>query len=158
MKANEAPPLPDTTQQLAQRIFAELYEMILNQEAGVRRGEVESIHDMRVATRRLRVALINFAACWPKQERRQMKTWLQTLADALGEVRDLDVLQEALRQKQNSLSAAERLLLHNLLERLRRQRQRRFHALLVFLNGDTYEVFKRDFPSMFTVQTMAAAA
>ena len=113
---------------------------------------------MRVATRRLRVALINFAACWPKEQRRQLKTWLQNLADALGKVRDLDVLMESLKQKQNFLPATERQLLNNLLERFGRQRQRRFQALLVFLSGDTYETFKRDFPSTFALQTLAAAA
>jgi CHAD domain-containing protein len=87
-----------------------------------------------------------------------MKSWLQNLADMLGEVRDLDVLLVSLKQQQNNLSAAERLLLANLLERLRRQRQRRFQALLHFFAGETYATFRRDFPRTFAPQTLAAAA
>lgn len=157
MSVSESTVLPQTTWQLAERVFAELHETILGQEAGVRRGEVEAIHAMRVGTRRLRVALINFAACWPKEKRRQLKDWLQNLADALGEVRDLDVLMESLQQKQSILSETERALLNNLLERLRRQRQRRFQALLGFLDGEAYRTFKQDFSRTFMAQTLAVA-
>ena len=132
-------------------MFAEQYEIILQHEPGVRLGEVEAIHDMRVATRRLRVVLINFAACWTKPERQQVKLWIQSLADALGEVRDLDVLMDALKPKQLQLSPLERPLLLNLLERLRQQRKRRFQALLLFLEGASYLSFKREFPRLFAV-------
>lgn len=158
MKLSLPNSLPDTTEQLAQRVFAELYETITSQESGVRLGEIEAIHAMRVATRRLRVALTNFAACWTKEERRQIKFWLQSLAAALGEVRDLDVLIESLKLRQNSLSATERLLLVNLFERLRKQRKRRFQTLLVFLDSENYQEFKRNFPRTFNQQPFAAAA
>ncbi len=138
----------ETTAQLAQRIFAEQCAAILTQEPGVRLGEVEAIHDMRVATRRLRVTLINFSACWTKAERQQLKFWLQRLAGALGEVRDLDVLMDALKPRQMQLSAAERPLLVNLVERLRNQRKRRFQALLLFLASATYLSFKREAPRL----------
>jgi hypothetical protein len=128
----------ETTAQMAQRICAEQFAAILIQEPDVRLGEVEAIHDMRVATRRLRVTLINFAACWSKLERQQLKSWLQNLADALGEVRDLDVLMDALKPKLNQSAVAERPLMTNLIERLRQQRKRRFQALLVFLDSEAY--------------------
>jgi CHAD domain-containing protein len=158
MKSSESQVAPETTLQLAQRVFAELYETIRDREPSVRLGDVEAIHDMRVATRRLRVALSNFSPCWTKEERRQIKFWLQSLADALGEVRDLDVLMESLRSKQTALSPAERLLLTNLLERLRKQRKRRFQTLLLYLESDPYLGFKRDFPRTFTARSSAAAA
>ncbi len=140
--------LPENTAQMAQRVFAEQFAAILAQERGVRLGEVEAIHDMRVATRRLRVTLINFAACWTKAERRQLKFWLQALADALGEVRDLDVLMDSLKPRQMQLSAAERPLLANLVERLRNQRKRRFQSLLLFLASATYLNFKHEAPRL----------
>src|SRR5262245_4028891 len=107
----------DTVARLAERVFAELYAIISAQESGARQGDVEAIHDMRVATRRLRVALGNFGACWTKAQRQQIKLWLQSLADALGEVRDLDVLMEALKPQQATLAVSERPLLANLIER-----------------------------------------
>jgi triphosphatase len=147
----------DTAARLAERVFAELYATIIAQEPGVRQGEVEAIHDMRVATRRLRVALSNFGACWTKAQRQQIKLWLQSLADALGEVRDLDVLMEALKPRQTTLAASERPLLANLIERLRKQRKRRFQILLLFLDGELYTNFKKEFPRLLPAQTVTTA-
>ena len=152
MTMNEALAAQGVTVQLAQRVFAELYQTIIGHEPSVRRGEIEAIHDMRVATRRLRVALVNFAACWPKVERQRLKLWLQDLADALGEVRDLDVLAETLRPNLTELTTAEHPLLMNLIERLRKQRKRRFQTLLLFLESESYLSFKREFPRLFTSQ------
>jgi triphosphatase len=141
----------ETTAQMAQRICAEQFAAILIQEPGVKLGDVEAIHDMRVATRRLRVTLINFAACWTKAEREQLKSWLQNLADALGEVRDLDVLMDALKPKLNQSAAPERPLFTNLIERLRQQRKRRFQALLVFLDSEAYLRSKDEVPRLLAV-------
>ena len=141
----------ETTAQMAQRVCVEQFTAILSQEPGVKLGEVEAIHDMRVATRRLRVTLINFAACWTKAERQHLKSWLQNLADALGEVRDLDVLMDALKPKLNQAAALERPLLTNLIERLRQQRKRRFQALLVFLDSEAYLRSKDEVPRLLAV-------
>jgi triphosphatase len=146
----------DTTVRLAERIFAELHATIIAQEPGVRQGDVEAIHDMRVATRRMRVALSNFGTCWTRAQRQQIKFWIQNLADALGEVRDLDVLMDALKPQQARLAVTERPLLANLIERLRKQRKRRFHTLLLFLDGALYASFKNDF-SRLLPQPAAAA-
>ena len=54
-------------------------------------GDIERVHDMRVATRRLRAVLEVFARCFPKKERKQLLREVKELADALGERRDPDV-------------------------------------------------------------------
>lgn len=147
---------PETTVQLTERVFAQLHATIIAQESGARQGDVEAIHDMRVATRRMRVALSNFGACWTKAQRRQIKGWIQSLADALGEVRDLDVLMDALKPQQGRLAVTERPFLANLIERLRKQRKRRFQTLLLFLDGALYAGFKNEFPRLLSPQTAAA--
>ena len=147
----------ETTVQLTERVFAELHATIIAQESGVRQGDVEAIHAMRVATRRLRVALSNFAACWTKAQRQQIKFWIQSLADALGEVRDLDVLMDALKPQQASLAVTERPLLANLIERLRKQRKRRFQTLLLFLDGALYTGFKNEFTKLLPQPTATTA-
>ncbi len=53
--------------------------------------DIERVHDMRVATRRLRAALEVFARCFPKKEHKQLLREVKELADALGERRDPDV-------------------------------------------------------------------
>ncbi len=53
--------------------------------------DIERVHDMRVATRRLRAVLEVFATCFPKKDHKQLLREVKELADALGERRDPDV-------------------------------------------------------------------
>ena len=53
--------------------------------------DVERVHDMRVATRRLRAALEIFEPCFPRKRHRKALKKVKALADALGERRDVDV-------------------------------------------------------------------
>ena len=53
--------------------------------------DIERVHDMRVATRRLRAVLEIFAPCFPKAEHADVLRDVKALADALGERRDPDV-------------------------------------------------------------------
>ena len=63
----------------------------LANEPGTRLGEdIEALHDMRVATRRLRTALAVFDAALPPPLA-MLRPEFGWVADALGEVRDLDV-------------------------------------------------------------------
>jgi CHAD domain-containing protein len=54
-------------------------------------GDIERVHDMRVATRRLRAVLEIFAPCFPAKAHRAALKEVKALADALGERRDPDV-------------------------------------------------------------------
>jgi CHAD domain-containing protein len=58
--------------------------------------DIERVHDMRVATRRLRAVLEIFAACFPRDEHRAALREVKALADALGARRDPDVQLEFL--------------------------------------------------------------
>jgi CHAD domain-containing protein len=53
--------------------------------------DIERVHDMRVATRRLRAVLEIFAPCFPRKAHRGVLRDVKRLADALGERRDPDV-------------------------------------------------------------------
>jgi CHAD domain-containing protein len=58
-------------------------------------SDIERVHDMRVATRRLRAALEVFAPCFPRPQFKSALRDVKALADALGARRDPDVaLQE----------------------------------------------------------------
>jgi CHAD domain-containing protein len=72
------------------------FATMLAHEPGVRLGEdPEDLHDMRVATRRLRAALKLYADVLPRRAERYERD-LRWVAGALGEVRDLDVHLERL--------------------------------------------------------------
>ena len=53
--------------------------------------EIERVHDMRVATRRLRAALEVFEPCFERKRFNRVLSEVKALADALGERRDPDV-------------------------------------------------------------------
>ncbi len=108
----------------ALRLFRELHGLILAQEAGARAGEVEAVHDMRVGIRRLRVALSNFRVCLSREDRQRLKARLEHLANALGGVRDLDVMIEALTAALPLRAAAERPAIERFIERLTARRRR----------------------------------
>ena len=59
-------------------------------------ADIERVHDMRVATRRLRAALEVFEPCFPRKRYRRALREVKALADALGERRDRDVTIAAL--------------------------------------------------------------
>jgi CHAD domain-containing protein len=59
--------------------------------------DIERVHDMRVATRRLRAVLEIFRPCFPRSELRAALRDVKDLADALGERRDPDVHIDAMR-------------------------------------------------------------
>jgi CHAD domain-containing protein len=54
--------------------------------------DIERVHDMRVASRRLRAVLEIYAVCFPPEQFKPLLKEVKTLADALGERRDPDVL------------------------------------------------------------------
>src|SRR4051795_7995920 len=53
--------------------------------------DIERVHDMRVATRRLRASMEIFEPCFPKKEFKRALRDVKNLADVLGERRDPDV-------------------------------------------------------------------
>ena len=59
---------------------------------GVRAAaDIEYVHRMRVATRRMRTALALFSGCFPKQDYKQIQKDVRKVTRALGEASDLDV-------------------------------------------------------------------
>jgi len=72
---------------------------LLTEAGGVRKArDIECVHRMRVATRRLSAALELFADCFPRRHVRSWTKTLRRLRRALGEARDLDVHIVFLRQ------------------------------------------------------------
>jgi len=124
--------------ELARETFVSLQETLFSFEPGARTGEVEAIHDMRVTTRRLRVALSNFAACFPREAGREMKSRLEEIADTLGRVRDLDVLLEALATLSAESPEVGKAMMANLTSRLRRRRRYHLQRLKEYFAGEKY--------------------
>lgn len=87
-------------------------------------GDVERVHDMRVATRRLRAALEVFEPCFPRKRRRRALKKVKALADSLGERRDRDVQIELLENLAAALPEADRAAVAALVAGLREEQVR----------------------------------
>ncbi len=85
--------------------------------------EIERLHDMRVATRRLRAAMEVFEPCFPRKRHRKALKQVKALADALGERRDRDVSIELLEGFADELPQADRGALEALVESLREEQR-----------------------------------
>ena len=89
----------DTTIRLAYHCLSEQFEVMLVQEPIAKEGrEPEGVHQMRVATRRIRAAIWVFKSVIPTESKTKLKREFKWLARVLGNVRDLDVYQEDLRR------------------------------------------------------------
>src|SRR5688572_5678514 len=81
---------------LAEVLRVRFNEVLKFCEAALAPANPEGVHDMRVAIRRLRSVLRDFAGIPGKRPLANLTRSLKKLADALGRVRDLDVLIEDL--------------------------------------------------------------
>jgi CHAD domain-containing protein len=81
--------------------------------------DIDRVHDMRVATRRLRAALEVYAICFPKREHKGALNEVKALADALGERRERDVAIAGFERAAKALTTAERPGIMSLVEELR---------------------------------------
>lgn len=78
--------------------FSDSVQRLMAHDAGVRRGDdPESVHQARVATRRLRSDLRTFRSLVDPIWATELRTELAWLADELGTVRDAEVLMDLLR-------------------------------------------------------------
>jgi CHAD domain-containing protein len=84
--------------------------------------DIEQLHSMRVASRRLRAALEVYEGCFPKKPHRRLLRLVKETADALSEARDLDVQIDYLTGYRAQVPAADRAGIDSLITLLRARR------------------------------------
>src|SRR6185312_13687514 len=96
---------------------------VVAHEAGTREGsDIEHLHDMRVASRRLRAALEAFRDCFPAKDYKPVGAMARRLTKSLGTVRDLDVLLAELRKLNAKASLEEQAGVQVLISALESER------------------------------------
>jgi CHAD domain-containing protein len=100
-------------------------ELFAHAEGVLDTGDIERVHDMRVASRRLRAVLEIFAPCFPASEFKGVLKDVKDLADALGERRDPDVHIDALQAFSKALTPANR---HGVRRLVEEQQARQAHG------------------------------
>lgn len=93
-----------------------------SQVGAVRRAEPDGIHDMRVASRRLRAALNEFAPFFERKARVRFAKRIRSVTRRLGQARELDVTLGLLRDWRPDLADATAEAVEHLHEELYSQR------------------------------------
>ena len=127
---------PTSSAEAVARMIIRATDRIQSHHAAARLGDPEGVHQMRVATRRLRSDLRSFAPLVDEPWSLGVQTDLAWLADALGQVRDSDVMTQRLAHKASDLRPATDLLF----QRLDAQAGQRREALHEVLRSDRYRM------------------
>jgi CHAD domain-containing protein len=93
-------------------------ELLEHSEGVLDTADIERVHDMRVASRRLRAAMEVFEACFPRKPFKAALKEVKEIADALGERRDRDVSIAVLRHFNEGLSDTDRRGVLMMIERM----------------------------------------
>lgn len=114
-------------EECARRIITtRLHEMMSFKEGAIDGRDIEYVHDMRVASRRLRAAMRNFADCFTRKKkfRRHLKR-VERITRRLGAVRDLDVLIDRFQKDLKTVPEDAQIGVQNLIKHLQKEREDR---------------------------------
>jgi CHAD domain-containing protein len=95
--------------------------------------DIEGVHDVRVASRRLRAAMDVAVGCFPDDWYRPLHTVAKEITGALGEVRDRDVLLDHLTKQREAAAPGERPGIDRLIGRIDTERETARTHMLAFL-------------------------
>ncbi len=133
--AGRRPPPPfirakDSFAEAGRRILKRHLEQLVSRQYGLPyNADVEFVHEMRVATRRLRAAMRIFRGAFADRFRQQTER-LRTLADLLGAARDADVFLQFLQNYGQKCPKKCRWLVEQLTETEKRTRRQHYRRLL----------------------------
>jgi CHAD domain-containing protein len=149
----------DSLPEAARKVLQFHFSKMQRREAGTRTGtDAEDLHDMRVATRRMRAAWRVFDGAFRASKTKKLRRHLERLADRLGAVRDLDVLIEGLEAYGIALDEDERSGLDPVFSVWRRQRAAARTQLIGELDSDRYATFVKEMDAFLEAGANAAAA
>jgi CHAD domain-containing protein len=146
-KARDIPSIePDATfrEAAASAIEVRADEVFSFRDRALDTSDIEGVHDMRVATRRLRAVMEIFAVCFPREQHRRALKEVKELADTLGERRDPDVMIDGLEAVAKSLGPADRSGIRQLERALRAEQAEANERLAAMLDRiDRYRLRER---------------
>ena len=98
-------------------------DLLTHREGTLTGEDIEALHQMRVASRRLRAVLEVYAGCFPAKRHQRLLRLVKDTADALSEPRDLDVQIDRLRTYAAAAPAPDRPGIESLVELLIERRR-----------------------------------
>lgn len=147
----------DSLAEAGRKVFRYHFAQMLAHEPGTRLGEdIEELHDMRVATRRMRAAFEVFGEAYEPKVTKTLLKGLRAAGRALGHPRDMDVFMEKAHSYLNSLPEEQRTGLDLLLAAWEKERQSARMKMIATLDSPAYAEFIERFNQF--VQTPGAGA
>jgi len=147
----------DSMAEAARKTLYFHFQRMLHHEPGTRLGQdVESLHDMRVATRRMRAAVRVFGDHLDADQMQPFVKGLRRTGRLLGAVRDLDVFWEKTRRYLDGLPSERQRELEPLRNAWAAERERARQEMLAYLDGEPYARFREQFGAF--LQTPGAGA
>jgi CHAD domain-containing protein len=144
----------DDLRNAAIKILWTRFEDMWTYHAGVSKDfDADAVHDMRVASRRLRTAMQTFRPCFSRKTFRRHYACIKEVADQLGEVRDRDVLLEELKGDVERLAEDQRAGVEAVMDRLRSERAGHRQALSALLEDLDRQAYDREFLAYLARQT-----
>ena len=146
LKKNPGVNPDDSLSEAGRKVMGYHFAQMVRHEAGTRKGEdIEELHDMRVATRRMRASFEVFSSAFESKAVKTHLKGLRATGRALGRVRDLDVFMEKAQHYLDSIPQEQRNGLEPLLTLWENERQKDREKMLEHLDSEAYANFKRKF-------------
>jgi CHAD domain-containing protein len=147
----------DTMPEAARKTLLYHLQKMMLHEPGTRDGEdPEELHDMRVATRRMRAALRVFEDHLDMTAYKPFLKVMRETGRELGAVRDLDVFMIKTQAYIDSLPPEDQSGLDPLVAAWRAERERTRTELLAYLDNDRYQRFKEKFETFLRTPGVGA--
>jgi CHAD domain-containing protein len=147
----------DSMAEAARKTLIFHFQRMIAHEPGTRLGEnIEELHDMRVATRRMRAALRVFGDYLDSEAMKPFAKALRRTGRTLGAVRDLDVFREKARRYLDTLPVERQAELEPLLAVWQVEHDQAREQMLAYLDSNRYAHFKQQFGEF--LQTPGAGA
>jgi CHAD domain-containing protein len=148
----------DSIDTASRKIVQSYFDAMLANEKGTIEGEdPEALHDMRVATRRMRAALRVLGPYLQDRDPTRVRHGLRAIAQSLGSVRDMDVLIINAGKFRDSLPEEQRPDLDGLIGSWKAERDRSRKRLIRLLESKDYDRFKKQVNQFIKEQEKAKA-
>jgi CHAD domain-containing protein len=119
-----------------QKILKTRFDEMIQFEEGTLLGEdIEMLHGMRVASRRVQAVLKIFHGAFPKKKFKDEYAEIRSLIRALGEVRDYDVFIDKMEKLKSEFNAGDKRAIDLLIIRKKGEREQKRKILIQHINN-----------------------
>ena len=129
-------------------------EMTSHEQGTVDGTDIEALHDMRVASRRVQAVLKIFRGAFPKKKFKDEYTELRVLIRSLGEVRDYDVFIDKITNLKKQSIEKDNRAMDMLIIRKQAEREEERKLLIQHINELNKKGYKEHFNNFISENLM----